>query len=379
MKVVIEKSDLLKTLVVAGKSILVKANLPILANVLLSATGSKLEVVTTNLETAVRASSKCTVETEGKVTVPGRVFLEYVSQLPEGEVVLEKLGEEAVISAKGYSARFATLPVEEFPAIPKITGGKVLKIDGRRFLESVSRVSFAAAQDESRPILSGVLCDISKKGMVMVATDGYRLSYDEVEVEGGEGLTGLGIVIPAKAIVEASKIIGEGEDRGGKITIIIADNLSQVNFTIGSVEFTSRLIEGEFPAWQKIIPASFTTKVVVLKQEFTNLVRTASIFARDSGSIVKLRLEPGKNGGGNMGLSAATAQVGSGDAQSPVKLEGKGGEIAFNFRYLLEALSVIGGDDVVFEMNESLNPGRITSVDPKDKFFHIVMPVRLQG
>ncbi len=379
MKVVISKADLLKTLIVASRSMLSKANLPILSNILIDASGGKLEVVTTNLETAVKASVKCQVDAEGKVTVPGKVFLEYVSQIPEGEILLEKLGEEVVVSTKGYNARFATMPSEEFPAIPKITGGKLLNIDSQKFLDSVTKVSFAAAQDESRPVLSGVFVEFNKKGMIMVATDGYRLSYNETVVEAGEGLSGLGLVIPAKSIVEASKIIGEAGEEGGKVTVVVAENLSQVNFKIGEVEFTSRLIEGEFPAWQKIIPTNFATKAVVPKQDFINVVRAASIFARESGSIVKLKLEPGKNGQGSLGLSAATAQVGSGDAQVSTQLDGKGGEIAFNFRYLLEALSVIGGEDVVFEMNESLNPGRMTSTDPKDKFFHIVMPVRLQG
>lgn len=380
MKVVISKSDLLKTLLVSSRSLLAKANLPILSNVLLSASGGKLEVVTTNLETAVKVGFKCQVGGEGKMTVPGKVFLEYISQIPDGDIVIEKLGEEAVVSAKGYSARFATLPAEEFPAIPKITGGKTLKIGGKELLDCSARVAFAAAQDESRPVLSGVLCEIGKKGMVMVATDGYRLSYDEAPIGEGEDLGGLAMVVPAKTIMEVSKIIGEAEIDSGEVAIVVADNLSQVNFKIADIEFTSRLIEGEFPAWQKIIPTAFVTKATVSKQDFINVVRTASIFARESGSIVKLKLEAGKgNSEGSLSMSAATAQVGSGEAQTPAKLEGKGGEIAFNFRYLLEALSVISGDEVIFEMNESLNPGRITSVDAKDKFFHIVMPVRLQG
>lgn len=379
MKVIISKSDLLKTLLVSSRSLLAKANLPILSNVLLSASGGKLEVVTTNLETAVKVSFKCQVGGEGRITIPGKAFLEYVSQIPDGDVVIEKLGEEAVVSAKGYNARFATLPAEEFPAIPKITGGKSLKVEGKALLDCSTRVAFAAAQDESRPVLSGVLCEIGKKGLVMVATDGYRLSYDEASIGASGDLGGLTMVVPAKTIMEVLKIVGEAEVDSGELTVVVADNLSQVNFKIADIEFTSRLIEGEFPAWQKIIPTAFGTRATVSKQDLINVVRTASIFARESGSIVKLKLEPGKGGAGSLSVSAATAQVGSGEAQVSTKLEGKGGEIAFNFRYLLEALSVIPGDEVVFEMNESLNPGKITSIDSKDKFFHIVMPVRLQG
>lgn len=382
MKVIIPQNELLKTLMVSSRSLLNKANLPILSNVLLNATSNKIEVITTNLETATRAAVGCKVEVEGRVTVPGRAFLEYVSQMPGLDVVIEKLGEEVVLSTKGYKARFATLPPEEFPAIPKISGGKPFKIDVKNFLTAATRVAFSAAQDESRPILTGVLCEINKKGMVMVATDGYRLSYHEVPIDGGELLVGTKLVVPAKTIIEVSKIIGEVgvEGESGKVSVVVADNLSQVNFGIGDVEFTSRLIEGEFPGWQKIIPSTFVSRAIVSKQEFINVVKAASIFARDSGSIVRLKFDSSKpDGAGALGVSATTAQVGSSDAEIAVKLEGKGGEIAFNFRYLLEALSVIDGEDVVFEMNESLNPGRLTSLEEKDKFFHIIMPVRLQA
>ncbi len=382
MKVVIPQNELLKALVVSSRSLVNKANLPILSNVLLVSTSNKMEIITTNLETAIKASAECKIEVEGRVTVPGRAFWEYVSQMPNLDVVIEKLGEEVVLSTKGYKARFATLPPEEFPAIPKISGGKSFKVEVESFLEGASRVAFSAAQDESRPILTGVLCEINKKGMVMVATDGYRLSYHEMPIDGGELLAGTRLVVPAKTIMEVAKIIGEvgvgGED--GKVSVVVADNLSQVNFGVGDVEFTSRLIEGEFPGWQKIIPGTFVSRAVVSKQDFVNVVKAASIFARDSGSIVRLKLGSSKPGGeGTLGVSAATAQIGSSDAEIAVKLDGNGGEIAFNFRYLLEALSVIDGEDVVFEMNESLNPGKLTSLEGKDKFFHIIMPVRLQA
>lgn len=382
MKVLIPQNELIKTLMVSSRSLLNKANLPILSNVLLNATSNKMEIITTNLETATKAVVGCKVEAEGRVTVPGRAFWEYVSQLPSMDVVIEKLGEEVVLSTKGYKARFATLPPEEFPAIPKISGGKSLKVEVGGFLEGAARVAFSAAQDESRPILTGVLCEISKKGMTMVATDGYRLSYHVVQIEGGEPLVGVKIVVPAKTIIEVSKIIGEvcAEEEGRKVSIVVADNLSQVNFGIGDVEFTSRLIEGEFPGWQKIIPSTFASKAIITKQDFINVVKAASIFARESGSIVRLKIDPSKSAGaGTLGVSAATAQVGSSDAEVVVRLEGKGGEIAFNFRYLLDALSVIDGEEVVFEMNESLNPGRLTPPEGKDKFFHIIMPVRLQS
>ncbi|HSX18720.1 MAG TPA: DNA polymerase III subunit beta [Candidatus Saccharimonadales bacterium] len=379
MKFKIPQGEFTKLLIFANKSLLAKANLPILANILISATKGRLEVVSTNLETATKVACECDVEIEGKVAIPGKLLLEFVSQLPDADLVFEKLGEEAVVSTKRYSGRFATQPVEDFPAIPKIDKGTSIMVAGALLMKAIGRVAFCAAMDEGRPILTGVLCELLKNSLSFVATDGYRLSYQKILVErAGEG--GVKIVVPSKSIMEVGKIISElGEELGeGKVEILVGDSLNQVNFKIGRVEYTSRLIEGTFPNWQKLIPASFTSKAKVSKEEFIKIVRVASIFARDAGNIVKFKLESAGKAGGLITSSAVNAQVGSNEASCEVELNGAGGEIAFNFRYLLEMLSSVDSEEVEFEMIESLNPGRLTVPGDND-YFHIVMPVRLQS
>ena len=373
MKCKLPQNELLKALRACEKSLLVRANLPILSNILINVSKNKLEVISTNLESATRVIVPCQGQIEGKTTLPGRILLEFVSQLPEGEAVLEKLGEEVLISMKSYQARLATITPEEFPAIPKIENGQEIKISASEFLGCSARTVFCASQDEGRPTLSGVLCEISKGKLTMVATDGYRLGYTQTSVQSAGN--NIKIVIPAKAVGEAAKIISENAANGEKdvITLVIADSLNQLNFKINDIEYTSRLIEGEFPAWQKIIPSTFATKAKIDKEELIKKVRIASIFARDGGSIVRLKLE-----NKTLTLMANSSQVGSNETQTPAQINGKGGEIAFNFRYLLEALAVIEGEEVIFEMSESLNPGRLTSTNTKDPFFHIIMPVRLQ-
>jgi len=381
MKFKISQSDFSKTLSAASRSILTKANLPILSNVLISASRNKLEILSTNLETATKASISCKTEIEGKITIPGRTLLEFISQLPEGEVTFEKLGEEVLVSTKGYNARIPTIAPEEFPAIPKIEKGYEVKIKTEDFVKGVDEVAFCAAQDEGRPILTGVLCEFKGGKLSLVATDGYRLSFREIPIEKSPSEKNIKIVVPARAISEVAKVIVENiEGETGDLSLVVADSLNQINFKVANVEFTSRLIEGEFPGWQKIIPSSFTTKARLPKSEFIKLVRIAAIFARDSGNIVRLKLESaGASKKGALTVLSSAAQVGSTDAQIEVEMTGKGGEIAFNFRYLLEVLSIIGGEEVNFEMIESLNPGRITGIDEKDSFFHIIMPVRLQA
>ncbi len=365
----------------AGKSLLSKPNLPVLANLLIKAGKDKVEIISTSLETATKVNFDCKVEIEGAITVSGKTILEFVSQLPEGAVTFERLGEEILVSASGFRARLATIAAEEFPVIPQIEKGTAIKLVPADFVRCVGRVAFAAAQDEGRPVLTGVLCEFGKGILKMVATDGYRLSYDEMVLSGGEVFDAK-VVLPARALLEASKILGEvGVDGDSKsaFSMVLAENLSQVAFSVPGAEFTSRLIEGEYPGWQRVIPASFGTKVKVGKEDVAKIVRVGSIFARDAGSIIRVKVEPGLKGKGVFKVLSAAAQVGSSDAEVEAEVVGVGGEIAFNYRYLLDALGVVETEDIYFEMIESLNPGKISSTDEKDKFFHIVMPVRLQS
>lgn len=381
MKFSVLQSDFSRALLSASKSITARANLPILANVLLVAGKNKLSILATDLETACQTTANCKVGTEGRATVPGKVLLEFIAQIPEGEIIVEKLGEEIVVWARGYSARFATMAVEDFPAIPKIEHGYVLKIGSGDLVSAISKVAFCAAVDEGRPVLTGILCEVGKSAIVMVATDGYRLSYQKVPLV---GVTGgnlpVRVIIPARAMIEVSKLIGEASfDESGEIQMTIAEGLNQLNIKIGDVEFTTRLIEGSFPPWQKIIPDKFTSQVKVSRGELMRLIKITSIFARDSGNIIKLTIGPKDASSVNtLKVFAGNKQVGSNEAEMEVELTGRGGEIAFNFRYLLEMLSSVDAEDVIFEMIESLNPGKLTVGGDSD-YFYIVMPVRLQN
>lgn len=386
MKFNVSQAEFLKGLTLANKSLLTKANLPILSNILVTTTPKQVEIVSTNLETATRVTLNAKVATVGETTILGRAIGEFVQQLDSSsELSFEKLGEEAVVVSGNYNARFATMDSTEFPAIPKVSGGVEIKIKAKDLAVGIAKVAFCAAQDESRPILTGVLCEITKNNLNLVATDGYRLGFCQVGLEKGDQAKSITFIVPAKALSEVAKIIGElgvidGESADTNlVTVLISDNLTQAVFTVENVEFTSRLIEGEFPAWQKIIPATFATKAAGPKTEFMRVVKMASIFARESGNIIKLNLAPLEKGKATLAVNAVTAQVGSASGTIDVTLEGKGGEIAFNYRYLLDVFSVFEQEEFVFEMNESLNPGKITSPSGGDNSFHIIMPVRLQG
>ncbi len=372
MKLKVPQTDLTKALKASEKSHLSRANLPVLSNILLTADKNTLDVLSTNLETAIRVTLPCEGEVDGKITVPGRAFMDFVGQLPDQPLTCEVLGEELLVETRGYSARFATMPAEEFPAIPKIEGGKTIELAAAVFAKAAGQVAFCAAQDEGRPTLAGILCEFTKQKFLMVATDGFRLGHVSIPIEGPA--SSIKVIIPAKTVTEMIKLAEEAEEEESQLTITIADTLTQANFKLGNVEFTSRLIEGEFPHWQKIIPATFATSAKISRDELVRRVRIAAVFARDSGNIVRFKFE-----GKKLMISATTSQVGSNETEMEAEVSGRGGEIAFNYRYILEALGVIDSEVVNFEMSESLTPGRLTPPEAKSGLFHIIMPVRLQG
>lgn len=376
----ITQENCAKALTAASKSLSTKVNLPILANMLLTATKSGLEVLATDLETATRVMTPAKVTIEGRAAVPGRVLLEFIAQIPGGEVSIEKLGEELVIGAKGLAARLATMPPEDFPAIPKIEHGSVIRLAPGDFSMAVSRVAFCAAQDEGRPVLGGILCEASGNAFSMVATDGYRLAFQKISTNGKPMAAAIRVIVPARAMVEAAKLVSESAQLGERdVELEIAQTLNQANFRIADVQFTTRLVEGSFPPWRKIIPEKFITRAKIGREELVRVVRIASIFARDSGSIVKFTLSPKDSQGASvLKVASGNKQVGSNEADVVIELSGRGGEIAFNYRYLLEMLSSVASEDVNFEMIESLNPGKITIPGESD-YFYIVMPVRLQS
>ena len=384
MKFKINQEDFAKSLLLVNKSLPQKANLPVLANILLWADAGRVEVLATDLETATLTSVPCQTASEGKTTVPGRILTEFIAQLPGGEITVETLGEEVVVSTKRHNARFATMPTEDFPAIPKIEKGLSFRLPAGDLYRAISRVAFCAAVDEGRPVLTGVLCEVGKDGLSVVATDGYRLSFQKVSLARKEGPQ-IKILIPARAMIEIGKLVSEVDEPERDVEVVVGEGLNQINFKINSsgdgvsVEFTSRLIEGEFPAWQKIIPANFSSRARIARDELLRLVRIASIFARDSGNIIRFKLEAqGNSKTSTLKIFANSSQVGSNEAQCDIELVGKGGEIAFNFRYLLEMLNSVEGDEVNFEMIESLNPGKLT-IAGEDDYFQIIMPVRLQS
>lgn len=363
--------NLAQGLSIVSKAISAKGSLPILSHVLLKTDEGRLQLGATDLETGIVTWVGAKVEEDGGVTVPARLLSELVSHLPPGKIELTADDKKILtLSAPQAHSRLNGMDAGEFPPLPSAAGKRVLNLSPQDFLRAVSLTSFASARDESRPILTGILVKGSGRELRLVGVDGFRLAEKKLPLA-KDLEEDVSMVIPAPTLLEVARLgsrQGEGEE-GIAVTILGKEN--QVLFDLGSVRITSRLLEGPFPDYEKIIPRSFSSQVKLSTEEFLKAVRLASVFAKDSAGIVKLKLKPGEL----LTISANTSEVGDNVSRVEATIEGEPLEIAFNSKYLIDVLSNLDCDEVVFEAGGPLNPGIIKPADSED-YLYVVMPVR---
>jgi DNA polymerase-3 subunit beta len=359
--------NLAQGLSIVSKAVSSKGSLPVLSHVLLQAADGKVKLAATDLETGIVTWIGAKIDEEGAVTVPARLLAELVNNLPPGKVEVSAEKQTLVLTAPRTDSRLSGLAAEEFPPLPEVAGKSVFLLDPKIFPTAVSQVVFAAAADESRPILTGVLVKGSGKNLSLVGVDGFRLAERKLDID--EDLAeDLSVVIPSRTLAEVARLSAHQEEPV-KVTLLPEEN--QVLFELADSRITSRLLEGQFPDYEKIIPPSFNTRAQLATEEFLQAVRLASIFARDSASIVHLNLDAEKP----LVLSATTAEVGEGKTEVEAKVEGEPLEIAFNSKYLTDVLSNLRSEEVIFEASGALNPG-VIKPSPATNYLHLIMPVR---
>lgn len=370
MKFSVLKENLSKALLVVNRTIPAKPQLPILSNILIKSEDGHIKIVGTNLETGIVVSVGAKIETPGEITVPGKLLTEFVSSLPSEkiDVVLEK--EILRVKTNTVSAGFNTITAKEFPPFPLTKPTPQVTFSVKELGENISRVAFAASIDEGRPVLTGIKMRISSGKIHFYATDGYRLSIVSDKLESKMEDTQL--IFPAKTLVEVIRIAVEEKDE--KVGLFLSGENNQAIFVTSSTQIVTRLIDGEFPNVEKIIPATFKTRIVFDRENFLQSVKIASLFARGASNIIKMKI--GKDG---VNLMANTPQVGENQDFLDVKVEGEETEIAFNYRFLLDLLNNFSDKQIAFESSGSLNPGVFKPVSGSSSFLHIIMPVRLQG
>lgn len=368
MLISILQENLLRALSRTSRVVPTKPQLPIIQNVLLASDDGRIRITATNLETTESVWVAAKIEKEGGICVSSRLLLDFVSSLPQGTVQLSTKEGALALQCGGFRATIPGAAAEEFPPVSARAKNEDIVAEKDELINAVSSVVFAAASDEGRPLLTGVKI-MKRDGVILLAaTDGYRLSVKKTTLKTKDELD---ILVPARALGEVIKVCGE--EKGIKTISLSKPVDAQLSFVVGDTEIKTRLIDGEYPNFEKIIPTKHNTRVLFDKDALLRAVKSASIFARDSANIIRLHIE-----NQSVTVAANTPQVGEDEIDVEAKVDGEGGDMAFNSRFLLEFLSNFSEDEVLFEMTGSLNPGVFKPVKD-DSYLHIIMPVRVQG
>ena len=375
MKVSCLQENLAKGLSIVGRAVATRSTLPVLSNIMLSTDGARLKLSATNLEISINCWIGAKVEEEGAITVPARLLSDFVNSLPPERIDMELIVRTQTLNLKcaRFEANIKGIDAQEFPLIPSITGDYQVSLEPEMLREMISQVTLAAATDESRPILTGVLTKFEEKSLTLAAADGFRLSVRTAEL--AEPVPEpLSVIIPARALQELSRIASEEEE---PITLIIAPDRNQALFKASNVELISQLIEGTFPDYRQIIPKSYTTRTVVNTNEFLKAIKVAFFFARDAANLVRIQVIPGGElTPGQMTVMATSAELGDNVGEIDAVVEGEELEIAFNARYLMDVLGVLGSAEVALETTTPTSPAVIKPVGVEN-FTHIIMPMHI--
>ncbi|MFH1896308.1 MAG: DNA polymerase III subunit beta [bacterium] len=370
MKFTVLQENLARGLSIVSKAVSVKAPLPILENILITAQKGELILASTDLKLGIITKVGAKVEKEGSLAVPARVFSDLVGTLPK--VTLDLFEEAKVLHIKTpqTTSRINGLASEEFPKFMPLAPKPFLEINSKVFSEAVGKTAFAAAGDDGRPILTGLLLKTAGKSGVLVGVDGFRLAEYRFELKSAASWQG---VIPVKAMVEVARLFAGGE---GPIKAYDQTDSGEVVFEKEATQIYTKLLEGEFPDYKKIIPKELKTTVEASLEELLQSIKTVSVFAAlESGGVLKLKADEAS---GTIELSALAGEVGENKTVLDAKVEGEPVTIAFNNKYLSDYLSNAKQEGVTLAFNGSLSPAKFKS--PKQPHYtYIVMPVRVQS
>lgn len=367
MKATLLRTNLNQGLSTVGRVVAARGQLPVLANVLVEASKQGVVLSATNLEIGLRMQIGGKVTEEGAITIPAKILGEFVNATDAESVELITEGDKLKIKAGKSGAVFTGISASEFPSFTKTMEGQAVKIKKETVREIAREIAYAAAADESRPVLTGCRFSVVGDQLVVVATDGFRLSRKTIQ--DSKFKIADAIILPARTIQELARVVGESNEGGVGVSTIAENN--QVIFACDGVEIVSRVLEGNFPDVDKIIPGQFKTEVVIDRGELERSLRQAAIFARENSNIVKFLIN-----GSRFIVKAQAAQTGENESEIEVEKEGEDGEIAFNYRFVLDFLASVTGERIVLKINDSLSPGVWMEEKNKD-LIHLIMPVRV--
>jgi len=358
-----------------SRAVATKTALPVLSNVLLATDDGRLKIAATNLEIGITTLVPAQVEEEGRITVDARLLSEFVNTLPNDTVQLssDRVRFSLAVQCGRDKAAINGIDADDFPVIPTVSGEAFTAVvDPQLLREMIGQVELAAAADDSRPVLAGVLTRFEGTTLTLAAADGFRLAVRQAELPNAVE-SKFDVIVPARAYRELARIISDSTE---PLTLSITPNQSQLLVRIGDTEFLSRLIEGTFPDFRQIIPREFGTTVEVGRDAFVNAVRRSSYFARDNNDVVRITVKSGDGDldPGTIEISATAAERGNSQSYVDSSVSGPELQIAFNARYLADVLGVIRQGQVMLGMNGGNQAGVVRAAGADD-YTHVIMPM----
>jgi DNA polymerase-3 subunit beta len=362
MKLQVTQENLNRALGSVAKVANSRNTLPILANVLMKTSNNRLSLSATNLDIGITHYIGSKVSEEGSITVPARLMQDFVGSLPEGVIKLELQDTKLKVTTDQYQSVVNGIVADDFPVMPAITSGKSWKVSGAVLKKGLQQVVFAASNDETRPVLTGVLLTTHDGVLSMAATDSYRLAEKNL----GANKEEVNLLVPATALQDLLRVLGDGDD-----TVTVTHDDQQVLFQVGDVELVTRLVDGKYPDYRKLIPASFSTEAVLKRADFINVTKVSSLFARESAGSVTIEVDEATQ---KLSIRSVASQLGENTATADAKVIGSG-SITLNSRYLLDGLNAVGGDEVTFSFNGKLEATLLRD-NTHDDYRHVVMPLK---
>ena len=370
MELVARKADLVRELQFFQQIVERKNTIPILANVLIEATGNEITLLATDLEVTLRSRAEAAVSRHGAVTLPAKKLYEVVRALPDGDVNLEteKGGNGVKVSGGQFSSRMPTLPREDFPTITEPPGTAKAAIKGATLAQMIAKTQFAITGEDTRYYLNGAQFVLGAERMTMVATDGHRLALVHADREGKHAGEDVKAILPRKALAELARLLAESD---GEVQYERGEN--HLFFEIGRRLLMSRMIDGQFPAYEKVVPKHNDKHVEFERDRLTNAVRRVALLSNERSRAVKFQVENGK-------VEVTSSSPEFGEAREPIAVDYTGPDITicFNAQYVIDFLNAVDCDIVALELKDDVSQAVMKPVGVEGyDYTYVIMPMRV--
>jgi DNA polymerase-3 subunit beta len=362
------QENLEKGLQTVSKAVPVKGSLPILTNILFATEDGKLKLSATNLETAITTYVPCSIQDDGAITVPAKLIREFVSNLPEGPINASLTGHTLQLMSNKTKSKFNVITADEYPELPVFPKDSApVELDAKVFADAIAFVAFASGTDDSRPMYTGVYLNCDGKLLTIVSTDGFRLSERILELD--KKCEPFTAIIPAKTLLEVSRVFSSSAE---PLLFALNDNENLALFKSEDTTIATRIIDGEYPDYKRIIPQEKTLSADFPTHEFVEAVKLTNVFAKEGNNAIKVRFDPA----GVIRVMSLSEEAGEHISEIPAEIDGDMVEVAFNSKYLLDYLNNIKTEKLSFVTRGNLAPCIFKS-DIHPNFIHIIMPMQI--